>query len=99
MLGLVRVSTNAAIMGGQPLEVAEAWNVYLSWRKLPEVTQVNEPRACTIELHRLVSAGHVTQRTWTDAYLAAFAIAGGCRLVSFDRDFVRFPNVDLLLLE
>jgi len=38
-------------------------------------------------------------RQWTDAYLAAFAKAGGLRLVSFDGDFVHFDGLDLLRLE
>jgi predicted nucleic acid-binding protein len=30
----------------------------------------------------------------SDAYLAALAIESGCQLVSFDRDFARFPGLD-----
>jgi len=41
----------------------------------------------------------LTPKLWTDAYLAAFARAGGLRLVSFDHDFTRFADLDLLLLE
>jgi predicted nucleic acid-binding protein len=33
-----------------------------------------------------------------DAYLAAFAIAGGHRLLAFDRDFRQFEGLDLVLL-
>ncbi len=33
---------------------------------------------------------------WTDAYLAAFAMASGCRLVAFDDDFSRFPGLAFL---
>ena len=36
---------------------------------------------------------------WTDAYLAAFAQGTGCRLVSFDADFHRFPGLDFLHLQ
>ena len=38
-------------------------------------------------------AGH-----WTDAYLAAFAAASGCRLVAFDGDFHRYPGIEFLHL-
>jgi predicted nucleic acid-binding protein len=30
----------------------------------------------------------------TDAYLAALAIENGCRFLTFDRDFARFPGFD-----
>jgi predicted nucleic acid-binding protein len=36
---------------------------------------------------------------WTDAYLAAFAITSGSRLVSFDADFARFPGLHFLHLK
>jgi len=35
---------------------------------------------------------------WTDAYIAALALASGYRLVAFDADFCRFPGVDFLHL-
>jgi predicted nucleic acid-binding protein len=35
---------------------------------------------------------------WTDAYLAAIALAAGCRMVSFDSDFQRFPDLNFLHL-
>lgn len=35
---------------------------------------------------------------WTDAYLAAFAAAGGHRLVAFDADFSRYPGLAFLHL-
>ena len=36
-------------------------------------------------------------KLWMDAYLAAVAIQGGWRLLSFDRDFKRFCNAGLQL--
>ncbi|RMH20988.1 MAG: hypothetical protein D6696_06860 [Acidobacteria bacterium] len=45
--------------------------------------------------HR-VSSGVFGPRLWTDAYLAA--LAAGCRRVSFDDDFARFPHLSLLRL-
>ncbi len=40
----------------------------------------------------------VSPKVWMDAYLAAFAIAGGFRLVTFDRAFLAFKGLDLELL-
>jgi predicted nucleic acid-binding protein len=40
----------------------------------------------------------VPPRIRTDVYLAAMAIAHGWRLVSFDRDFVRFEGLERLVL-
>jgi predicted nucleic acid-binding protein len=35
---------------------------------------------------------------WTDAYLAAFAVSSGARLVTFDSDFGRFGGLACLRL-
>jgi len=96
MLGFVRLASTAPIFNGLPLSAPEAWSVYLSWIK--ESVQVEEPRQCRKILHGWVGDGFVTSRTWTDAYLAAFALAGSLRLVSFDKDFGRFSELDFLHL-
>ena len=40
----------------------------------------------------------LSARLCTDAYLAALAISNGWRLVSFDRDFERFGDLQRLKL-
>ena len=41
----------------------------------------------------------MTSKNSTDAYLAAFALSAGLRLVTFDQGFALFPGLDLLLLK
>lgn len=98
-LGFLRLSTNASAMGGQPLTVPQAWQSYQAFRRLPEVQLADEPEECEAWLERWALGERPTPRQWTDAYLAAFAKAGGLRIVSFDGDFTRFDDVDLLRLE
>lgn len=98
-LGFLRLATNSAAMGGQPLTVPEAWKAYGEFRRLPEVVLAAEPDGCEDFLEEWVLGERPTPRHWTDAYLAAFAKAGGLRLVSFDGDFARFENLELLRLE
>ena len=43
--------------------------------------------------------GLATKRNLTDLYLAAFALAGDLRLVTFDDDFRIFPGLNLLHLK
>jgi predicted nucleic acid-binding protein len=47
-----------------------------------------------------VAAGHAkpSPKLWMDAYLAAFALQSGHRLVTTDRDFRQFKGLDLFLL-
>jgi predicted nucleic acid-binding protein len=35
---------------------------------------------------------------WNDAYIAAFAIAGGCEIVTFDQGFKQFPGLSCTIL-
>lgn len=99
MLGLLRLTTNATVMGGQPLTATEAWAAWSTWCGLDDVLVADEPDGCDEILAGWTGRGIITPRLWTDAYLAAFARAGGYRLVSFDRDFTRFHGLDVLHLE
>ncbi|HEY5893043.1 MAG TPA: hypothetical protein VIT91_07410 [Chthoniobacterales bacterium] len=49
---------------------------------------------------RLASCDTASPKVWMDAYLAAFAIAGGLRMVTLDHDFKAFveQGLDLRLL-
>jgi predicted nucleic acid-binding protein len=67
------------------------------WRRLPEVSHRAEPATLDATFAQLLTSD-LPPRLLTDAYLASHALAGGMRLVSFDRDFRRFPGLDLLLL-
>jgi len=60
-------------------------------------TLLEEPQGLDDVLRKLVQNG-ITPRLWTDAYLAAFAMAGGLQLVTFDQDFRRFQGLSCILL-
>ena len=97
-MGALRILTHPSIMKDDVKTAAEFWR---GWTKLAEddrFSQVAEPpdlesawRTVTAPLRR----GHVAG---TDAYLAAFAIAGRHRIVSFDRGMQRFAGVDAEIL-
>lgn len=98
-LAVLRLLTQSAVMGGDPLTVAQSWQAYRSFRELPEVAFVQEPEGCETLLEAWATTGDPSARLWTDAYLAAFAMAGAFRLVTFDRDFTSFSGLELLRLE
>lgn len=98
-LGFLRLSTNTSAMSGQPLTVPQAWQAYQAFRRLPEIVLIGEPEDCEAWLERWALGSRPTPRQWTDAYLAAVAMAEGLRVVSFDGDFTRFDGLDLLHLE
>ena len=99
-MALLRLLTNAHVMGTSVLRPAAAWNTVQSL--------IDDPR---IEVIGLVPAGHesywhanVSRRDsspdlWTDAWLAALAEAYDCEMVTFDRGFRLFSKLKLRLLE
>lgn len=97
-LGLLRLISSAGPMAGHPLSVAQAWKVYQDYRSRPSIGFAGDPAECETLLQVWADTDLFTARLWADAYLAAFALAGGYRLVTFDRDFGRFEGLDLLLL-
>jgi uncharacterized protein len=98
-LGFLRLCTNDKVMGGVPLSVQEAWEAYKVLCRLPEVLLAPEPPDCETVLEHWLLRTNPPPRMWTDAYLAAFALSSGMRLVSFDGDFARFEGLELLRLE
>jgi toxin-antitoxin system PIN domain toxin len=98
MLGLVRLLTNRTFAGGAPLSLDESWHTYATWRSQAEVVLAPEPSDCERVLKTWLDGRIVGPATFHDAYIAAFAVSGGYRLVTFDRDFSRFPDLDCLLL-
>ena len=97
-LALLRHISNTRIMGAAALDGASAWRALTRWLQVPGVRLVSEPPGVDEWLGRWSRELHIVGGHWTDAYLAAFAAAGGYRLVAFDDDFRRYPGIRFLHL-
>lgn len=98
MLGLLRLSTNKAVMGGTPYSTAQSWQAYQAVIDLPEVSFVSEPAGIDGLMVKLTSQSKFKPADWTDAYLSAFAQLAGLRMVSFDIGFAQYKDLSLLAL-
>lgn len=98
-LALLRHLTNPQILGSVALDGAGAWRALTTWLAVPRITWLREPPALDELLARWSSELDLRGGHWTDAYLAAFAAASGCRLVAFDDDFRRYPEIEFLHLK
>lgn len=98
-LALLRYLTNPRILGEVALDGVSAWRALATWLATPGVRWVDEPPGLDEWLGRWSGDLDLRGGHWTDAYLAAFAVAGGHRLVAFDGDFRRYREVPLLHLE
>jgi toxin-antitoxin system PIN domain toxin len=89
----IRIVTNRKIFPTPtPLETAIAeseriWNLPNCVRILPGAKHFTE-------FLRLCRDGRAAGKLVPDAYFAALAIESGCRWMTFDRDFARFPGLD-----
>ena len=97
-MGLLRLLTNRTVMAHQVLTVPAAWERYRALRALPEVAFLREADGLEEQLEQWLQGPGFTPAQWTDAYLAAFAHTGHCRLVAFDDDFRRFSGLSFFHL-
>jgi len=92
LLAFIRIGTNSSILQA-PMTLDEATGQVEAWLGAPAAVVI-EPTARHPGLLRGLlretgTAGNLT----TDAHLAALAIEHGAEIVSYDRDFARFPGV------
>lgn len=97
-LALLRYLTNPRILGQAVLDSGAAWRALQSWLAVPEVVLLAEPAGLDELLGEWAGKLELRAGHWTDAYLAAFAAASDCRLVTFDSDFHRYPGIAFLHL-
>lgn len=99
---LLRLLTNAAVLAPYarpPLTNDEAWSVYEAVLGDDRVTfQAVEPPETERRWAAYARRDTASPKVWMDAYLAAFASAGGLTLVTTDGAFTQFDGLDLHLL-
>jgi len=97
-LSLLRLLNNPAAMREDVLTVDEAWRVFDALLRDDRFALAVEPPGLEAVLRRLMRGAAFSPQLWQDAYLAAFAAAGGLSLVTFDAAFRRFDELDVALL-
>lgn len=97
-LGLLRLLCNETVMGPQRCTAKQAYSHYQQLLDQPLISFAHEPDGLEGQLITYCDLGRMSRNFWTDAYLAAFAVAGNMQMVTFDRGFQGFPELDLQLL-
>ena len=97
-LALLRHLTNAKIMGRFVQSQPDAWRNHDRLANDPRVVWLHEPAGLEAAFRGFTQSGSPAHERWTDAYLAAFALACAAQLVTFDRGFSRFAGLDLFAL-
>jgi len=88
------------LYGAEGLTNRDALLALNALQGLRQVCVRDEPRGALPLWHALSARDSASPKVWMDAYLAAFATAGGLRMVTPDRDFKNFVphGLDLILL-
>ncbi len=99
----LRLASTPALLkayGAQGLTNRDALSALGALRALNQVSERDEPPGVPALWHRLATLDTASPKVWMDAYLSAFAIAAGLRMVSLDRDFRSFVThgLDLVLI-
>src|SRR5579863_9029925 len=97
-MGLLRLLTNANVMGRAPRSISKAWETFDQLRADRRSVFATEPDRIESGWRELMIQPGVGPSSWTDSYLAAFAEAHSCSLVTFDAGFERWPALKLTLL-
>lgn len=100
--GLLRLSTTSAVtslFGLPPLTNRGALKRLDAWLADPRIHFAQEPPQLYKQWSAFASVDTASPKLWMDAYLAAFAVTGGYRLVTTDKAFKQFKGLDALVLK
>lgn len=97
-LALIRLLANRTILGQYAVSAAGAWQLIATLLEDERVEFVSEPADLDSILPALLKYPVPTPKLVSDAYLAAFAIGGARTLVTFDRGFRQYRNLDVHVL-
>jgi toxin-antitoxin system PIN domain toxin len=97
-ISFLRLLTQKIAPDFVPLSNRDAWSA-LDQLMADDATGFEaEPPGLDGVWRQLTDGDASAPKLWMDAYLAAFAITGGLRMVTFDKDFRNFESHDLDLL-
>lgn len=99
-ISFLRLLTQKIAPDYVPLTNRQAWETLDLLMEDEAIAFESEPPGMDAIWRQLSETATTSPKVWMDAYLAAFAIRGGLRLVTLDRDFTRFESqgLDLCLL-
>jgi len=91
----VRISTNRRAFAA-PLSTKEATRIVTEWLERPQTVVLTPGEKHWAIFQKLLESGQATGPLVMDAHLAALALEHGAALASSDRDFSRFPGLNVI---
>jgi toxin-antitoxin system PIN domain toxin len=97
----LRLLTTRSVMASYDLpwmDNSMAWRVFEQFLGDSRIGWADEPSGLESRWKRFSARGTASSKLWMDAYLAAFAAAGGYKLITTDRGFAQFEGLDATIL-
>ena len=95
LLAFLRIATDRRVFE-RPLTPDDACALIESWLQRPNVRLLSPGVRTWQLLARLCDAGQARGAMVMDAHLAALALEHGARIATTDRDFTRFPDLQIV---
>lgn len=99
LIGLPRLLTTSSVMHGNPFPPAIATAKAQGFLNLPDVRFLPDGHHLFRQVESWAKEPFSSPKLWTEAWIAALALENGCRVVSFDADFAKFPGLAFLHLK
>ncbi|ADV84056.1 TA system VapC family ribonuclease toxin [Terriglobus saanensis] len=96
-LGFLRILTNKTAMQADVKTNLQALRIYQQWIQTDGARYREEPDNMEAAFASIASTTASSPKLWNDAYLSAFAVTAGLRLVTFDRALARRTSGSILL--
>jgi len=94
-MGVLRILTNPTWLKDDVLPATAVWDAWDLLLTDDRFTSIQEPPGLESEWRLVTRDLAVGRNAGTDTYLAAFARAGGYRLLTFDRGFRHLEGLDV----
>jgi len=96
--GFLRLATDANIVGKRAVTLPRAWRMYDDYLSDARVAFAAEPDSIETHWRAWTQRRSRSPKIWNDAYLAAFARAAQLQVVTFDKGFAQFKDLNCLIL-
>jgi toxin-antitoxin system PIN domain toxin len=96
--GFLRLVTNPKVVDSAARTLSEAWQVYDAMLGDSRIGFVREPAGLEPIWRSYTQHQSFSPKVWNDAFLAAFARAADCKLVTFGKGFTQYTDLKCSIL-
>lgn len=97
-MGFLRLATNRKIFPVDAVAMRDAWELFDQICADMRIGYANEPEGLQDVWRSQTQSSLFSTNVWTDAYLAAFAVAADFTVLTFDKGFATYKNLKRTIL-